>query len=102
MYRKKPHGVQEEHRLVLPKDNEVVGSVVGAMGASKFKVICSDHNERLCSIPGRLKRRFWVKEGDLVIVKPWVVQSNERGDIVWRYSLGDRDQLKAKGFEIPA
>ena len=55
----------------------------------------------MCSIPGRLKRRFWVKEGDLVIVKPWVVQSNQRGDIVWRYSIMDKELLRQKGFEIP-
>ena len=55
----------------------------------------------MCSIPGRLRRRFWIKEGDLVIVKPWVVQGNERGDIIWRYSIGDRERLKAKGYEVP-
>ena len=27
------------------------------------------------------------KEGDTVIVRPWVVQTDERGDIIWRYSI---------------
>ncbi|VVB77317.1 Translation initiation factor 1A [uncultured archaeon] len=55
----------------------------------------------LCSIPGRLRRRFWIKEGDLVIVKPWPEQGDERADIIWRYSLGDRERLKAKGYNVP-
>ena len=101
MFRKKPHGTPEEHRLIFPNAPEVIGLVAAALGASKFRVACSDQNERICSIPGRLKRRFWVKEGDLVIVKPWVVQSNERGDIVWRYSIMDKEQLKQKGYVIP-
>ena len=96
--RRKPYsrsGPPEETMLKLPQNGEVVGSVIKLMGAAKFLVRCSDGRERLCSIPGRFKRRFWVKEGDAVIVKPWVVQTDERGDIVWRYSIMDRDKLKA-------
>jgi translation initiation factor 1A len=89
------------HRLMLPRDNEVVGVVVKALGASNFMVLCSDKRERICAIPGRLRRRFWVKEHDLVMVKPWSVQGDQRADIVWRYSLMDRDLLKEKGYEVP-
>ena len=98
-FKKKPEA--EFHRIVMPRDNEVIGVVTKASGASKFIVQCSDRYERVCSIPGRLKRRFWIKENDLVLVKPWTVQGNERGDIVWRYSIMDRDTLKQRGFEIP-
>ena len=38
---------------------------------------------------------FWIKEGDVVIVKPWVVEGDERGDIMWRYSQMDIGKLKA-------
>jgi translation initiation factor 1A len=58
-------------------------------------VRCTDGKDRLCSIPGRLRRRFWIKEGDVVIVKPWVVEGDERGDIMWRYSQMDIGKLKA-------
>ena len=92
----------EERRVMLPRDNELIGIVINALGASKFRVLCSDHNERICAIPGRLKRQFWIKEGDMVLVKPWVVQGNERGDVVYRYSIMDKESLKAKGFEIPS
>jgi translation initiation factor 1A len=89
------------HRLLIPRDNELVGVVIKALGASNFSVLCSDKKERICAIPGRLRRRFWVKERDLVLVKPWVVQSDQRADIIWRYSLMDRDLLTQKGFEVP-
>lgn len=101
-YRGRRGGPPPVYELKLPKDNEVVGVVVQAVGASKFKIRCSDSFERICSIPGRLRRRFWIKENDLVLVKPWVVQSNERGDIVWRYSIGDRDRLRDKGIHVPS
>lgn len=81
--------------LRLPEAGQVVGSVTKLQGAAKFLVRCSDSRERLCSIPGKFKRRFWIKEGDAVIVKPWVVQTDERGDIIWRYSIMDKDKLKS-------
>ena len=93
-----PEGPAE---LKIPQQGEVVGVVTQSVGASNFRIRCSDNFERMCIIPGRLRRRFWIKENDLVIVRPWVVQGNERGDIVWRYSIGDRDRLKAKGITVP-
>lgn len=90
-----------ERRITLPRDNEVVGVVTKALGASKFSVLCSDSKERICAIPGRLKRQFWIKENDMVLVKPWVVQGDEKGDVVYRYSLMDKDTLKQRGFEVP-
>jgi translation initiation factor 1A len=97
----KNNNAPEEHRLVMPHENEVVGVVIKALGASKFSVLCSDNNERICAIPGRLRRRFWIKENDMVLVKPWVVQGNEKGDIVYRYSIMDKESLKQKGINVP-
>ena len=99
--RGKKGGPPQVFELKIPQEGEVIGVVSAAVGASNFKIRCADNFERMCSIPGRLRRRFWIKENDLVIVKPWVVQGNERGDIVWRYSIGDRDRLKAKGITVP-
>ena len=106
MYRRpnrpfKKGGVPEEHRIMMPRDNEIVGVVLGALGASKFRVLCNDNNERICAIPGRLKRQFWIKENDIVLVRPWVVQGNERGDVIYRYSIMDRETLKQRGIVIP-
>lgn len=87
-------GAPVEAITKMPGNGELIGKVARIAGATKFFVACSDGNERLCSIPGRLRRRFWIKENDVVIVKPWVVQTNERGDIIWRYSILDINRLK--------
>ncbi len=49
---------------MIPRGNEVIGTVSKISGASKFLVSCTDGNERLCSIPGRFRRRFWIKIND--------------------------------------
>lgn len=67
------------------------------VGASRMRVSCKDNKIRLCRIPGKLKRKIWIKEGDIVIVKPWAVQGDERGDIVWRYTKPQVDRLISRG-----
>ncbi|MGD0729123.1 MAG: translation initiation factor IF-1A [Candidatus Micrarchaeaceae archaeon] len=93
-------GSPVESALKLPRQNEgeILGKVVKIAGATKFFVKCVDEKERLCSIPGRLRRKFWIKEGDVVIVRPWVVQTDERGDIVWRYSVMDIGKLRDRNM----
>ncbi|MCL4371809.1 translation initiation factor eIF-1A [Candidatus Marsarchaeota archaeon] len=91
-------GAPVTHSTKLPSDGEVVGKVTKLVGATRFVVDCSDGNQRICIIPGRLRRMFWIKENDVVLVKPWIVQTNERGDIIWRYSLMDIGRLKEKGY----
>ena len=87
-----------EHELRTPRGIEVVGRVVKSQGSSRFMVLCSDGNERLCSIPKKFKRAFWIKENDVVLVEPWTLQSDIRGDIIMRYSISDANRLKERGF----
>jgi initiation factor 1A len=39
-----------------------------------------------------------MKEGDVVLVKPWVVEGDKRGDIVNVYSKGEVEILKKLGL----
>ena len=61
------------------------GIVEKLSGASRLTVMCEDGSTRNCRIPGKMRKRMWIREGDLVIVKPWDFQ-NEKGDIVYRYT----------------
>ncbi|MEM2909109.1 MAG: translation initiation factor eIF-1A [Candidatus Bilamarchaeaceae archaeon] len=89
---------QEEVRLRLPRKSEVIGLVVAVVGGSRMRVACRDGKERICRIPGRLKNTMWVREGDVVIVEPWEIEGDKKGDIVWRYTPLQASMLKQKGY----
>ena len=36
--------------------------------------------------------------GDLILVKPWTVQSEERADVIWMYKRNQADWLRSKGY----
>jgi translation initiation factor 1A len=88
----------EISRIRIPREGEVLGAVEMMLGGDKLKVICDDGNTRICRIPGRLRKRVWMGAGDLVLVQLWKVQTNERGDIVFRYTPTQAGWIKRKGF----
>jgi len=85
-------------RIRIPKKQEVLGVVELMLGADKLKVKCDDNNTRICRIPGKLRKRVWIRTGDLVLVSPWKAQSEKRGDVIFRYTHTQASWLKRKGF----
>ncbi len=84
--------------MVYPGQGEVLGVVTKLLGFDRIMVKCQDGAERLCRIRGKMKRRVWIREGDIVVVSPWEFQTNERGDVVWRYTHAQADNLRRKGL----
>lgn len=85
-------------RMVLPSEYDVLGIAVKMLGSERIMVKCQDGKERLCRIRGKLKRRVWVREGDVVLVSPWDFQFDTRGDIFWRYRRNQVEWLRSHGY----
>jgi translation initiation factor 1A len=85
-------------RVRLPKRErgEIFAIAEQLLGASKIRVVCADGKTRLGRIPGKLRRRMWIREGDLLIVVPWDFQ-DEKADVVWRYTKTQSTYLSRQG-----
>ena len=81
----------------MPGEGEVLGIVLGLMGGSRMRVACKDGKERMCRIPGKMRNKIWVREGDVVIVRPYEIQGDTKADIVWRYNPMQARILKERG-----
>jgi len=84
--------------MVLPVANDVLGIAVTMMGFDRILVNYQDGHKRLCRIRGKLKRRIWIRQGDIVLVSPWDFQSDKRGDIIWRYKRNQAEWLRKNGY----
>jgi translation initiation factor 1A len=82
--------------LRMPEEDELFAEVKNMLGANRVKVRCEDGVERTARIPGRMQKRIWIREDDVVLVEPWDWQ-DEKGDIVWRYEKSEADQLREEG-----
>lgn len=86
-------------RVRLPRGKEVLGIVQQRLGGSRMRISCLDGQERICRIPGRLRRALWVREGDVVIVEPWELGGQEKGDLIHKYmGKAEVEFLKRKGY----
>lgn len=99
----KNNGVSETNtgfsgRVRTPRNGEVLGKIEQRVGANRVVVVCFDGKTRNCRIPGGLKRKIWARPGNIVLVRPWEFQGDEKGDLIFTYKPGDSVWLQKKGF----
>ena len=82
--------------LRMPDEDQVFAEVTTMLGANRIKVRCADGEERTARIPGRMQKRTWIRQDDVVLVEPWDWQ-DEKADVIHRYEKADADQLRDEG-----
>ena len=100
----KKKGAREEVvtlRVTLPykPKGEMFAVAETFQGGSRLQVICEDGIRRMGRIPGKLRRRMWVRENDLLIGVPWSFQDS-KADVKFRYTPTQTSNLKRRG-KIP-
>ena len=88
----------ENIRVTLPykPKGEMFAVAETFQGGSRLQLICEDGKRRMGRIPGKLRRRMWVRENDLLIVVPWSFQDS-KADVKFRYTPTQTSNLKNTG-----
>ncbi len=91
-------GAGDKIRVKLPnkKINEMFAIADQILGGRRVRAVCEDGESRLARIPGKMRRRQWVREGDLIIVQPWDFQ-DAKADVRMRYTKTQSIYLSRKG-----
>ncbi len=69
------------------------------VGGSRVRVVCEDGKSRMGRIRGRIKKRKWIRTGNLLIVRPWDFQ-DDKADIIYSYTPTQASNL-ARRHKIP-
>lgn len=85
-------------RVMLPRGKQLLGVVESRLGFGKMNIVCADKKARICRVPGKYKRRLWVREGDIVLIEPWQFEGDKKGDILYKYRKAQVDWLAQKGY----
>jgi translation initiation factor 1A len=84
-------------RAKIPRGDEVIGIIEERLGGNKMKVKCLDGKTRNSRVPGRLKRKLWLRPGDVVLIEPWELDKS-KGDVIFKYPSNQIEWLKRNGY----
>lgn len=96
---RKPGEPEEVVRVRLPnkrmKEQFAVADLM--LGSNHIRIRCGDGITRMGRIKGKIKKRVWIREGDILIVIPWSFQ-DEKADIIYRYTKPQVDWLRSHNY----
>lgn len=84
--------------MMLPNRYDILGIVIKNYGQTRMNVKCQDGETRICRVRGKMKKRRWVREGDIVLISPWEFQADEKGDIIFRYTQNQAHWLRQNNY----
>jgi translation initiation factor 1A len=84
-------------RLPQKKNREIFGRAEMMMGANHIRVRGADGVTRTGRIKGKIKKKVWIREGDILVVVPWSFQ-DDKCDIIYRYTAPQVDWLHRFGY----
>ena len=92
-------GSGDRIRVPLPnrKINEMFAIADEILGGRRLRAVCEDGLSRISRIPGKMRRRQWVREGDLIVIQPWDFQ-DEKANVCMRYTKTQSLYLSRKGI----
>ncbi|MGY4884568.1 MAG: translation initiation factor eIF-1A [Nanobdellota archaeon] len=91
------NGEVQVTRAKIPRGEEVIGVIEERLGGNKMKVKCLDGKTRNSRVPGRLKRKLWLRPGDVVLIEPWELDKS-KGDVIFKYPSNQVEWLKRNGY----
>lgn len=69
------------------------------LGNGRLEALCFDGEKRLAHIRGKLRKKVWINQGDIILLSLREYQ-DEKGDVILKYSADEARSLKAYG-ELP-
>merc|ERR1719473_1106122 len=83
----------DKRELIFKEDGQEYGQVLRMLGNGRLEAYCFDGTKRLCHIRGKMRKKVWVAQGDIVLISLRDFQ-DEKGDIILKYSAEEARNLK--------
>lgn len=81
------------------RHNAEYAQVIKMLGNGRLEAQCFDGAKRLAHIRGKLRKKVWINQGDIILLSLRDYQ-DEKGDVILKYSADEARSLKVYG-ELP-
>lgn len=96
-YKRNKNYVQESKNTRFKDENEYqeYAQITKSLGNCRFEVLCFDGKKRMATMCGKMRKRVFVNQNDLVLVslREW---QDSKCDIIDKYNNHDVQKLKQK------
>lgn len=89
----------EKRELIFKEDGQEYAQVTKMLGNGRLEAMCFDSVRRLCHIRGKLRKKVWINQGDIILVGLRDYQ-DAKADVILKYNADEARNLKTYG-EIP-
>jgi translation initiation factor 1A len=88
-----------KRELVFKEDGQEYAQVMRMLGNGRLEAACFDGTRRLCHIRGKMRKKVWIGQGDIILVGLRDYQDG-KCDVILKYNGDEARMLKAYK-EIP-
>merc|ERR1712091_398486 len=88
-----------KRELVFKEDGQEYAQVIKMLGNGRLEAMCFDGVKRLCHIRGKLRKKVWINQSDIILVGLRDYQ-DAKADVILKYSADEARNLKSYG-EFP-
>ena len=89
----------QKRELVFKEDGQEYAQATKMLGNGRLEAICFDGVTRLCHIRGKLRKKVWINQSDIVLIGLRDFQ-DAKADVILKYSADEARILKSYG-EFP-
>merc|ERR1712150_138279 len=97
--RGKNENERDKRELVFKEDGQEYAQVAKMLGNGRLEAMCFDGVKRLCHIRGKLRKKVWINNSDIILVGLRDYQG-AKADVILKYSADEARNLKSYG-EFP-
>lgn len=90
---------REKRELVFKEDGQEYAQVLKMLGNGRLDAMCFDGTKRLCHIRGKLRKKVWINQSDIILIGLRDYQ-DAKADVIMKYSADEARNLKLYG-ELP-
>jgi len=84
---------EEKRELQFKEDGQEYGQVLRMLGNGRLEAYCFDGYKRLCHIRGKMRKKVWVNQGDIILIGLRDYQDG-KGDVILKYTSDEARTLK--------
>ncbi|KAI1796974.1 eukaryotic translation initiation factor 1A [Ganoderma leucocontextum] len=89
----------DKRELVFREDGQEYAQVTKMLGNGRLEAMCFDGEKRLAHIRGKMRKKVWINQGDIILLSLRDFQ-DDKADVIVKYTADEARSLKAYG-ELP-